>query len=176
MEIKVAGYEDFERIAELHARSWQAHYQGIFAQDYLDNEALQGRLLIWQTRLTNPPYNQHILLLEADNRLCGFICAFGNHDVEKGTIIDALHIDPELLGRGLGKRLIKAMIEWMEHYFPNNGVYLEVLEKNQPAIEFYDHIGGKRPCEKTWQTPCGNIVQEWVFTWSSPKAMLKAIG
>ncbi|QSA20557.1 N-acetyltransferase, partial [Vibrio furnissii] len=91
MEIKVAEYSDFERIAHLHALSWQINYANILDKDYLDNEALQDRLLIWQTRLTNPPFNQHILLIEDEGVLCGFICAFGNHDFEKGTIIESLH-------------------------------------------------------------------------------------
>ncbi|MCG3723924.1 GNAT family N-acetyltransferase [Vibrio cincinnatiensis] len=175
MEIKVAEYSDFERIAHLHAQSWQQHYRGILEQDYLDHDVLQDRLLIWQVRLTNPPYNQHILLLEDQGVLLGFICAFGNHDVEKGTMIDALHINPDFQGQGLGKKLIKAMIEWMEHYFPNHGVYLEVAEKNQSALDFSDHMGGKKACEKIWQSPEGNRLPEKVFTWSSPKAMLHAI-
>ena len=94
MEIRIAEYSDFERIAALHVRSWKTHYQGLLKQDYLDNEALPDRLVIWQTRLTNPPFNQHILLLEENEKLIGFICAFGNHDFERGSIIESLHIDP----------------------------------------------------------------------------------
>lgn len=135
MEIKVAEYSDFERIAHLHALSWQINYADILDKDYLANEALQDRLLIWQTRLTNPPFNQHILLIEEGGVLCGFICAFGNHDFEKGTIIESLHIDPKHQGRGLGRLLVKEMATWIERYFPDNGVYLEVLEKtNKPSI------------------------------------------
>ncbi|NAW68136.1 GNAT family N-acetyltransferase [Vibrio sp. V30_P3S12P165] len=175
MEIKVAEYKDFERIAHLHAHNWQRHYQGILEQDYLDNEALQDCLLIWQTRLTNPPYNQHILLLEANDRLLGFICAFGNHDVEKGTMIDALHVSPDYQGQGLGKWLIKAMLEWVEHYFPEHGIYLEVAEKNQSALDFYEHIGGQSTLIKTWQAPSGYQLLEKVFTWPSSQVMLQAV-
>lgn len=55
MEIKVAEYCDYERIAQLHAQSWRTHYQGILGKEYLDNDVLEDRLLIWQTRLINPP-------------------------------------------------------------------------------------------------------------------------
>ncbi len=121
MEIKVAEYSDFERIAHLHALSWQINYANILDKDYLDNEALQDRLLIWQTRLTNPPFNQHILLIEDEGVLCGFICAFGNHDFEKGTIIESLHMAPQYRGRGLGRLLVKEMAVWIERYFPDHG-------------------------------------------------------
>ena len=40
MELKVAEYSDYERIATLHAQSWKQYYQGILGQDFLDKEAL----------------------------------------------------------------------------------------------------------------------------------------
>ncbi len=43
MEIKVAEYSDFERIAHLHALSWQINYADILDKDYLANEALVHR-------------------------------------------------------------------------------------------------------------------------------------
>ncbi|EMK6668419.1 GNAT family N-acetyltransferase [Vibrio fluvialis] len=175
MEIKVAEYSDFERIAHLHALSWQINYADILDKDYLANEALQDRLLIWQTRLTNPPFNQHILLIEEGSVLCGFICAFGNHDFEKGTIIESLHIDPKHQGSGLGRLLVKEMATWIERYFPDNGVYLEVLEKNQQAIDFYDHIGGELLTEKMWHAPGGVDVPERVYSWKTPKALMAAM-
>ncbi|WP_165314057.1 GNAT family N-acetyltransferase [Vibrio ziniensis] len=175
MEIRIAEYSDFEAIADLHVRSWKTHYQGLLKQDYLDNEALPDRLVIWQTRLTNPPFNQHILLLEKEEKLLGFICAFGNHDFERGSIIESLHIDPEYRGYGLGKMLIREMVQWIEHYFPNNGVYLEVLEQNRQAIDFYDHIGGEHQVEQLWKAPCGSEVPEFVYAWKTPKLMLASI-
>ncbi len=175
MEIRIAEYSDFELIAALHVRSWKAHYQGLLNQEYLENEALSDRLVIWQTRLTNPPFNQHILLLEDEGNLLGFICAFGNHDFERGSIIESLHIEPEYRGRGLGKMLIREMAKWIDHYFPDNGVYLEVLEQNQQAIDFYDHIGGEHQVEQLWKAPCGNEIPEFVYAWKTPKLMLEAI-
>ncbi|CAM2994371.1 MULTISPECIES: GNAT family N-acetyltransferase [Vibrio] len=175
MEIRIAEYSDYEKIAALHVRSWKTHYQGLLKQDYLDNEALPDRLVIWQTRLTNPPFNQHILLLEEKDQLVGFICAFGNHDFERGSIIESLHIDPEYQGRGLGKKLIREMAKWIDHYFPDNGVYLEVLEQNRQAIDFYDHIGGEHQLQKLWKAPCGTEVPEFVYAWKTPKLMLASI-
>lgn len=174
MEIRLAEYSDYESIAALHVRSWKTHYTDLLNQDYLDNDALSDRLVIWQTRLTNPPFNQHILLMEEAGKLVGFICAFGNHDFDKGSIIESLHIDPEYRGRGLGKELIREMAKWIDHYFPDNGVYLEVLEQNQHAVDFYDHIGGEHQVEQLWKAPSGEV-PEYVYTWKTPKVMLESI-
>ncbi|MDA0128713.1 GNAT family N-acetyltransferase [Vibrio sp. MarTm2] len=175
MELKVAEYSDYERIATLHAQSWKQFYQGILGKEYLENDVLEERLAVWQTRLINPPFNQHVILIEEGGLLCGFICAFGNHDFEKGTIIDALHIDDAYRGKGLGSILIEEMAKWIHQYFPDNGVYLEVMKDNLQAIEFYDYIGGKNAQERLWNAPCGNQVTELVYCWKSPEIMLENI-
>ncbi len=175
MEIRLAEYSDYESIAELHVRSWKTYYQGILNQEYLENEALSDRLVIWQTRLTNPPFNQHILLMEEQGKLVGFICAFGNHDFDRGSIIESLHIDPDYRGRGLGKDLIREMAKWIEHYFPDNGVYLEVLAQNRQSVDFYDHIGGEHQVEQLWKVPHDNPVPEQVYAWKTPQVMLQSI-
>ncbi|MHC6529028.1 GNAT family N-acetyltransferase [Vibrio proteolyticus] len=175
MELKVAEYRDYKRIAQLHAQSWRTFYNGILGDEYLMNEVLEERTAIWQTRLLNPPFNQHVLLLEEGGLLCGFVCAFGNHDFEKGTIIDALHVDESFRGRGLGTRLLTEITEWIEQYFSDGGVYLEVMENNHQAVEFYNHLGGKNSLCRLWNAPCGNQVPELVYTWDSPRKLLKNI-
>lgn len=170
MEIKVAEYADYSRIAELHAQSWKYFYRGIFAQDYLNRDVFDDRALIWQTRLINPPFNQHVLIAEDKGKLCGFICAFGNHDFERGTIIDALHVDINHRGQGVGKALVTEMLQWIEQFFPDSGVYLEVIAGNDQAVEFYDHLGGQNSEERLWDSPCGRKITELVYTWTSPAA------
>jgi GNAT superfamily N-acetyltransferase len=175
MELKVAEYSDYERIATLHAESWKKFYYGILGKDFLENDVQDERSTIWQTRLINPPFNQHVVILEEGGLLCGFICAFGNHDFEKGTIIDALHIDPAYRGRGLGVQLLSEMAKWIAQYFPDNGVYLEVMKDNKQAVEFYDHLGGKCNLERLWNAPCGNQVPELVYTWNSGQELLDCV-
>lgn len=175
MDIRTAQYQDYERIAHLHATSWKTYYRDILGQDYLEQEVDEDRQLIWQTRLTNPPFNQHVLLVEDEHELLGFICLFGNHDFEKGTIIESLHITPTHRGQGLGKLLIQSSLPWVKQFFPMSGVYLEVMEKNHQAVDFYDHIGGRHHLDRDWRSPCGNIIHEWVYTWESPDELAKAI-
>ncbi|RTZ17413.1 GNAT family N-acetyltransferase [Vibrio aquaticus] len=175
MELKVAEYSDYERIATLHAQSWKQFYSGILGAEFLEEEVHDERSAIWQTRLINPPFNQHVILLEEGGLLCGFVCAFGNHDFEKGTIIDALHIDPSYRGRGLGTQLLAEIAQWIAQYFPDNGVYLEVMKDNKQAVEFYQHLGGQCDLERLWNAPCGSQVTELVYTWPSGQALLESV-
>ncbi|RQW64612.1 GNAT family N-acetyltransferase [Vibrio viridaestus] len=175
MEIRLAEYNDYQKIAELHASSWQENYQNVMDASYLENDVLEDRQLIWQTRLINPPMNQHVVVLEDNGVICGFACAFGNHDFEKGSIIESLHVAKEFQGKGLGRVLIKAIVEWIEHFFPDSGVYIEVMAKNTQAIEFYDDLGGSHLSDRVWHSPCGIDINEWVYTWETPKAILSAV-
>ncbi|WP_114764793.1 GNAT family N-acetyltransferase [Vibrio rhodolitus] len=175
MEIKIAEYNDYERIAHLHAQSWKTYYQGILGSQYLSSEVIDDRLLIWQTRLINPPFNQHVLIAEEKGEICGFICAFGNHDFEKGTIIDSLHVDSRCRGKGVGRALVVEMARWIEQHFADTGVYLEVMAQNDQAIGFYDHIGGQNSLERQWDSPCGKQITELVYTWSSPSQLLEKL-
>jgi GNAT superfamily N-acetyltransferase len=175
MEIKVAEYSDYKRISKLHAQSWRVNYKDVLDADYLEEKVEEDRQLIWQTRLINPATNQHVLILEHQEQLCGFICAFGNHDFDKGTIIESLHIAPNYQNRGLEQRLIKEMAEWINHYFPDTGVYIEVLKGNGKATEFYSQLGGLHETDRIWNSPCGNQVPESIYTWHTPKVIIEAL-
>ncbi|YCO00445.1 GNAT family N-acetyltransferase [Vibrio sp. VNB-15] len=175
MELRLAEYKDYERIAQLHVDSWKRHYRGILSDGYLDSEASDDKLLIWQTRLTNPPFNQHIVLAEEGGLLLGFVCVFGNHDFERGSFIEALHVDGGYQGRGIGKQLLLAVAEWHQQYFKDSGLYLEVVSQNEPAVEFYQHIGGQECQERSWKAPGGSEVMEKVFRWSSAQSLVTGI-
>jgi len=164
MDFKVANYCDFERISQLHANSLKSHYGGILSEQYLTHEVSAEKLLLWQTRLTNPPF----LLL-------GFICAFGNHDFELGTFIDSLYVDDAFQNRGIGSKLLKEIAQWQLHYFSDRGLYLQVSESNTEAIEFYLHIGGRVAESRQREDLSGEIVVEKVMTWQNPFRLLTLI-
>ncbi len=165
MDFRVAEYKDYERIAHLHAQNWKKHYRQMLTDDYLDNDVLNDKLLIWQIRLTNPPFNQHVVLIEEGGLLIGFVCLFGNHDFERGSFIDALHVDENYQGKGIGKLLLDQVADWNDRYFPDAGIYLEVNAENTAAVEFYQSVGGEELPERERQSPDGEKTTEKIFFW-----------
>ncbi|MGF1777112.1 GNAT family N-acetyltransferase [Vibrio nomapromontoriensis] len=171
MDFKIAEYSDYKRIAQLHAESWQLSYKGMMRQSYLDEQALDDKLLIWQARLLNPPFSQHVILAEEQGELLGFICLFGNHSAEFGTIIDNLHVSSSAQRRGVGQTLLSQAMEWAGKYYPDNGVFLEVLADNKDAVHFYESVGGVRALSQRGDSPCGKKVDEFVYTWPTPQEL-----
>ncbi|MGV2986240.1 GNAT family N-acetyltransferase [Vibrio sp. E150_011] len=176
MDFKIAEYSDYKRIAQLHAESWQTNYQGMMRQSYLDEQVLDDKLLIWQARLLNPPFSQHVIIAEEAGELLGFVCLFGNHSAEFGTIIDNLHVSTIAQRQGVGHTLLGQAMGWAEKYYPDNGVFLEVLAENDDAIKFYELVGGKRTESRRGDSPCGKKVDEFVYTWPTPHDLLTASG
>ena len=56
---------DADRIAALHARSWQETYRGIMPDEFLDNEVENERLAVWQERFAGQPPDRHLIVAEA---------------------------------------------------------------------------------------------------------------
>ena len=155
LSFRNARKEDAENIAKLHAKSWQSAYKGILSDEYLANNVLKNRLETWQKRFENPKENQYIILVEENDILLGFVCIFGNQDTEYGSLIDNLHVKPDLKGKGIGKKLlIKASDLILENY-KTRIMHLWVFEANTSAIGFYENCGGKNAERSLRDNPDG---------------------
>jgi ribosomal protein S18 acetylase RimI-like enzyme len=178
MNLRIATLDDLNNIAHLHATSWQENYHDVLGASYLKEDVFNDRLAIWTERLNNRIENQLVLLVEqiqADKKriFCGFICVYGDHHHQYGTIIDNLHISGDSKGKGLGTQLISAAGKWANEHYQHAGIYLEVLECNHKARGFYEALGATNEAVAYWNTPCRNKVKEFIYAWSSPKELIK---
>ena len=91
----------------------------------------------------NPKFRA--LIAEWDGKPAGyamFYDFYSSFQGRCGLFLEDIYVRPELRGKGIGKALLAhiAKIAQQENYF---GMQWEVLDWNQPAIEFYERIGGK---------------------------------
>jgi ribosomal protein S18 acetylase RimI-like enzyme len=63
---------------------------------------------------------------------------------EIGGKILALHVLPEFQGQGIGSKLFKTALGWLEGI---KKITVEVVNYNEPAIEFYKKFGFKEAGE-----------------------------
>ena len=133
---------DIERIANLHAVSWQQNYRASFSADFLDNLAFDNRLKEWTNRLQHPSDDQYVLLAEEDGNMLGFICAYFNENAQFGTLLDNLHVSLNTQGKGVGTKLMAALAEEILKRKSANGFYLWVIDTNIAAIAYYHNTGG----------------------------------
>ena len=142
MTYRPATPADADRIATLHARSWQETYRGIMPDDFLDSEVEDERLDEWRHRFEEQFSNRQIILAEDGGQLAGFACVVTDSDPIYGALLDNLHVAGAYKGRGIGRSLIRQAAEWVRQREPTSPFYLWVYEKNRPARVFYDSLGG----------------------------------
>jgi GNAT superfamily N-acetyltransferase len=154
-----AGVADAPAIAGLHARSWQQHYRGAYADAFLDTEAERYCSLMWTQRLGGPRQETCTVVAERDGDLLGFAHTFLNEDPRWGAFLDNLHVAHGLKRQGIGTRLLALTGQAVADYASrasSPGLYLWVLEQNAAARAFYAARGGACAQRDDVQPPGGD--------------------
>ena len=141
MHYRPATAADVDRLAALHARSWQETYRGILPDFFLDNEVEAERLAYWQDKFQENSPNRYMLVAEADGQLAGFACAYTDDDPIYGALLDNLHVAQGYKGRGIGRRFMQQIADWVVQNQATPSLYLWVYEKNHAARQFYERLG-----------------------------------
>lgn len=162
---------DAGAIAALHAQSWRESYRGAFLDAFLDGDLVGERLRVWRERLDRPPADQLVQLAVEGADLLGFVCAYGAHDPEWGSFVDNLHVARAAKRSGVGATLMGQAGAWLASRYPGLGVYLFVLEMNEPARRFYEHIGGRNAGVATMVTHGGAVVRSCRYVWPRPELL-----
>jgi GNAT superfamily N-acetyltransferase len=163
-----ARYEDARAIARLHAESWRVAYRGAYRDEFLDGGVEQDRIDVWEQRLSAPAPNQLVVLAEEeDARLVGFACAYGADDARWGTLLDNLHVRRDRHRSGTGTRLVSEVATWCRARYPDCGLYLWVLERNDQARRFYERLGATDRGGELSVPPGGGQVQSRRYAWTA---------
>jgi len=139
--IRMAQFSDAKQIALLHADSWRRTYRGLFTDEFLDREADAERIQTWRSRLQVERADQCVYVMENTGSVNGFVCAYGNENVNWGSLIDNLHVSHTSRRQGIGTQLMRHALKWLNTHFPSCDVYLWVMQRNLPARQFYEKLG-----------------------------------
>lgn len=143
LNFRTAAECDIERIASLHAKSWQQNYRDTFSNDFLDNKVESERHGVWHQRLSDPRKDQFVMVVEVNKLLVGFVCGYIDDHAEFGTLIDNLHVNSEFIGQKIGERLMVRAAKCLSQLDEKASMYLWVLTSNLKAVKFYERLGGK---------------------------------
>lgn len=142
MEFKIQDMTEdtIEGRAYVHSRAWQETYRGLMPDAMLDAQTPE---VCEQIARKSP---QNALVALSDGQVIGFAC-YGEQDGL--SMIHALYVLRAYQRSGVGRAL---MLECLSR-LPQADVRLHVLEGNENAIGFYQHMGfhltGKRIRQET---------------------------
>lgn len=148
MHVRPAGVDDAPAIAAVHVRSWQAAYQGLVPQDYLDGLKPDQRRPIWERILTGTDSpTRGTLVAETDGAVTGFVNLRPTRDDDEdpATVgeVTSIYVLPEAWGTGTGRRLMAAAVAALTEAGFSQAT-LWVLDTNSRARRFYE-VGSWRP-------------------------------
>jgi ribosomal protein S18 acetylase RimI-like enzyme len=142
--IRPAAPEDAAAIARLHLAVWRDTYRELATPDairIMDEAFWRAR---WTATLSEPGHDQLVLLAEQNGRLVG-IGAAGAPSLalfEGRGEIRSLYVDPAIKRQGVGRRLMRELaLHLAALNYP--GAALGVVVGNDPAIAFYQLLGGR---------------------------------
>ena len=147
MQIREAAVGDAKGIARVHVDSWKTAYKGIVSSAYLDGISYEDREKMWISLLDPTQQAKHSFKIVAcDNKeIIGFVSGRQSRDTLanlEGEII-GLYLLEHYQGMGIGKRLMKVGAEAL-HKAGLRSMIIWVLDKNERAIGFYEHLGGRK--------------------------------
>ena len=167
VQLRPAIPADAPRVAHLHVLSWRSAYRGQFSDAYLDGDLLRDRTAVWTERLEHPAPNQTVTVAHDLGALLGFSCVYtGDHPVW-GALLDNMHVHPARKGAGVGSALLGEVGQHCHAHTPASGLYLWVLEANEPAQRFYERHGAQRAGAEPWDPPGGGHVRRLRYVWAA---------
>jgi len=139
MLIVVAGPGDAAELARVHVTAWRETYAGILPDAYLAqmNVHLYARRWRHQLMAAKPP--EIVLAAEGRQGLVGY-CA-GQARPDGSSEISTLYVIKAAQHFGLGRRLLAAGASVL-HARGAHTLSLWVLDGNEDARGFYEHLGG----------------------------------
>lgn len=166
--------EDADTIADLHTRSRQDAYRGLYGGRYLDHELPSVSRSVWRERFqTYSPATDLILAAMDDGSPVALAYASFRVNPGVGLLVDNLHVAPKRRGQGLGSRLLAEVAVWMRDEHAGAPLHLEAYAPNADALAFYTRKGGVEVARYREIPPGGHEVEVVRFRWSRPADLLK---
>src|SRR3974390_720464 len=95
--IRPATEADTASVAAIHVASWRDAYADILSAEFLSGPIETDRRAVWSQRLRDRPASQLVdVACDPAGQAIGFVCGYRDFDLHWGSLIDNLHVLPQL--------------------------------------------------------------------------------
>jgi ribosomal protein S18 acetylase RimI-like enzyme len=173
--IRRATPSDAPAIARVHVDSWRSTYQGLLADDFLQNLSMERRTQFWAETLSNPLHPAFLFVAEETEtgEIIGFVS--GRPEPESNPEytgeVGAIYLLKQAQGRGTGRELLQAAAgELIQR--GHLSMLLWVLRDNTTARKFYEAMGGQYLREKSIEIGSQTLL-EVAYGWKDLRSLAK---
>ena len=175
--VRDAASSEWEAVAALQTRRWAAAYRGILSDAYLDGLLRDDRRRAWRDRMVPGGADRTIVVVaEEEGALVALACILGGDDPRWGSLIDNLHVRPDRVRTGLGRRALAAALERLAGPDAAAPLHLTVFEANARACATYESWGGVLAERFAAPQPDGRTHAVRRYAWPSPAALRAGLG
>ena len=152
--VRAAETSDAEQLAKVHLDSWRWAYRGLLPDSYLNRLRQDELAARWWKTLATVDFDEAIRVVECDGEVSGFVTYGPRRDdptwLGFAGEIYMLYLAPDLVGRGLGNRLLeRAFADLARNRC--HWVVVWVLAKNERARRFYERSGMQLDGARRWE-------------------------
>jgi ribosomal protein S18 acetylase RimI-like enzyme len=136
----------------------------------------EDRQRVWRDRFGSGfEAELFVVIAEEDSRLLGFSIVFVESDATYGSLLDNLHVLPELTRQGIGRRLLSESARELVKR-SSRGLFLWVMEGNLRAQQFYKKAGAEFAGSELREMPDGGRVMSERCYWPEPGRLILGVG
>lgn len=135
--VRTAAEQDLERVQQILRETWHATYDTIYGKAKVDEITDQWHSMQRLQQMRHAPHSEFLV---ADN---GTVIGGMAYATQKDKTINLhqLYVHPDFHG---GKTGLHLLIEIENSFIDAEFIRLEVEEKNEKAIQFYEKFGFKK--------------------------------
>ena len=161
-EIRRATEADADAVAAVHARAWPEAYRDLLPAQLIADVVAgrERRAEAFRRLLADPTAPRRIWVATAGDEVIGMAVWTPSRDddaTDTTADLEALYLDPRFWRRGVGRRLIYAVVDDITHSGYGEAT-LWVLDTNERARRFYEATGWRPDgATKIEQRPAGEL-------------------
>src|SRR3954447_24730234 len=140
VDVRPAGSDDADAIAEVHVASWRGAYRGLLPASMLDALSVERRAKQWRGELAKA--DQTTWVAVQAGRAGGFASVGGSRDADTGPGVGeryAIYVVPSHWGKSVGRALHEPVVTKLGSEY--HEAVLWVLDGNARARGFYERHG-----------------------------------
>lgn len=174
--IRPAVLEDAHAIAHVHVESWKTTYAGIVPASVIEglDKTFERRKNFWAKQIEDNEPDNVLFVAEDAGEIVGFVSA-GESRAEVVEAYDgelyAIYLLQSAQGKGIGRKLIEACAKQLRE-IGFHSMFLWVLETNTESRGFYEHLGGKRVAEGTFEI-AGATLKKLAYGWPDIRSLIR---
>ena len=161
LSIKKADADDCSLIRELASQIWEPTYQSILSKEQLAY-MFEMMYSVEHIRKQIEEMGHLYFIAYADEQPAGYL------SIEKESadkfIFQKIYTLPKLHGKGLGRYLVEQGISYLKGICPLPFVIELFVNRSNPAVGFYEHIGMKKVATRDHDIGNGYYMNDYVMS------------